>query len=180
MHDTRRAGVAAIVAGVFIFAGQAGELVFGSGGVLRVVLPLLFSLGVGALGVAFWELRRVVVGRVGRIGIRTALVGFLLLALFSVQLLVEAVRTGDLPDNFVLFGLGFLLVVIGQLLFAPDLRHRFGRAWILPIVSLVGLIIALALDVDPVHDIGLFVFEAAWVVLGVTLIRHRRSPAIVF
>jgi hypothetical protein len=30
---------------------------------------------------------------------------------------------------------------------------------------------------DPIHDIGLFLFEAAWVALGVALLRaNRRQP----
>jgi hypothetical protein len=180
MPDTRRAGVAAILAGALIFAGQAGELAFGSSGALDVVLPLLYSLGLAALGVAFWELRWLMVSRVGRIGNRIALAGFVFLALFAVQLMVEAIRTGDIPDNFILFALGFLLVLVGQLLFARDLRHRVGAAWVLPLVATAGLIVALALDVDPIHDIGLFVFEGAWIALGIVLIRWRGAVGVVF
>jgi hypothetical protein len=180
MHDTLRAGVAAILAGALIFAGQAGELVFGSSGALDIVLPLLYSCGLVALGVAVWELRRLMVSRLGRIGNRIAVAGFVFLALFAVQLLIEAIRTGDIPDNFILFALGFLLILVGQLLFARDLRHRLGAAWMLPLVATAGLIVALMLDVDPIHDIGLFIFEGAWIGLGVVLIRRRRTLVVIF
>jgi hypothetical protein len=30
---------------------------------------------------------------------------------------------------------------------------------------------------DPIHDIGLFLFEAAWVALGVALLRANRRQA---
>jgi peptidoglycan/LPS O-acetylase OafA/YrhL len=115
--------------------------------------------------------------RRGRIGIRRALAGFALLALFAIQLIVEQVRTGDIPDNFILFALGFLLVSVGQLLFAPDLRPTIGRAWALPLVAVAGLLVALTGGDHPIHDVGLFVFEAAWVALGVALLRaNRRKP----
>jgi hypothetical protein len=39
---------------------------------------------------------------------------------------------------------------------------------------------AITLDVDLIHDIDLFVFEGAWVTLGVALLRaeHRPRPEI--
>jgi hypothetical protein len=89
---------------------------------------------------------------------------------------VEQIRTGEIPENFILFAFGFLLVTVGQLLFAKDLSPTVGR-WVLPLVAAAGLVVALTVTVDPVHDIGLFVFEAAWVGLGVGLLRaqHRHS-----
>jgi hypothetical protein len=39
-----------------------------------------------------------------------------------------------------------------------------------------GAIAAVVTEADPVHDIGLFVFEAAWASLGVTLLRAERRP----
>jgi hypothetical protein len=173
VNGTRfRTAVAAIVAGVLYFAGQAGDLVFRSS-------PVFVALGVAgivALGVAFWGLRDIVSGtRRGRIGIRLALAGFALLALFAIQLVVEQIRTGDIPENFILFALGFLLVTVGQLLFARDLRPTIGRAWVLPLVAVAGLVVALTVT-DGIHDIGLFVFEAAWVALGIALLRAQRRP----
>jgi hypothetical protein len=50
----------------------------------------------------------------------------------------------------------------------------------LRLVGAAGILVAITLDVDPIHDIGPFVFEAAWVALGIALLRaeHRRQPVI--
>jgi len=168
----RGTGVAAILAGALIFAGQAGELAFGSeSSTQRAVEVTAFGLGVVALIVAIWRLRRNVTTRVGRIGWRVAVGGVALLGLFAVQTLITVAATGDVPENFLLFGLGLLLLFFGHLLIAPGLRPTLGRAWLLPIVGAAGIIVAITLDVDPIHDIGLFVFEGAWVALGVALLR---------
>lgn len=169
MSSARRAGVAAILAGALFFVGQAGELVFREPGWL-FVLP--GAAGLLAFAVAFWELRRLMVTRLGRIGMRIALAGSALLALFAVQLLIEDIRTGEVPENFILFALGFLLVLVGQLLFSRDLRHAVGRAWVLPLVGVAGLIVALTVETSVIHDPGLFVFEGAWIALGIALLRR--------
>ena len=168
-----RTGLAAILAGALWFAGQGGELAFDEFGGETVFVALGVA-GIVALGLACWGLRPIVSGtRRGRVGIRLALAGFALLALFAIQLVVEEIRTGDLPDNFILFGLGFLLVTVGQLLFARDLKPTIGRAWILPLVAVAGLAVALTVT-SWVHDVGLFVFEAGWIGLGVALVRAAR------
>ncbi len=91
MRVRRRTGVAAILTGVLFFAGQGGQLVFGDAVPDAVYVPL----GVGgfvALAVALWGLRELIAGtRLGRLGIRAALVGVAFLCLFGVQLLVEVV-----------------------------------------------------------------------------------------
>jgi hypothetical protein len=168
MTHRRRAGIAAILAGALFFAGQGGEIVFRDPEWLFVPLG---AVGLIAFGAAFWELRRLMVTRLGRIGIRIALVGFLFLALFAVQLLVVLIQTGDVTESFHLFGIGFLLALVGQLLFARDLRHTVGRAWVLQLVAVVGLFAALAFELNLLHDGGLFVFEWAWIALGIALLR---------
>jgi hypothetical protein len=171
-----RTGTAAIVAGALLFAGQGGELVFDS------AEPVWAGIGIAgfvALVVAVWGLRDLVgATRPGRIGIRLSLVGVAFLGLFAVHVAVELIRTGDIPGNFILFLIGFLFLLVGQLLFARDLRPVLGRAWILPIVGVAGLVMALFLDPVGLHDIGLCVFEAAWVALGVAALRAapRRGP----
>ncbi|MDQ2983071.1 MAG: hypothetical protein M3R70_03960 [Actinomycetota bacterium] len=171
MTSRSRTGVAAILAGALYFAGQGGQLVLGD----DVPDAVYVSFGAGgfvALALALWGLRELIAGtRLGRIGIRLALAGVVFLGFFSIQVFVELIRTGDIPDNFVLFAIGFLLVLVGQLLFARDLRPALGRAWILPIVAVGGLVLALFLDAVGLHDIGLFVFEGAWVALGIALLR---------
>jgi hypothetical protein len=179
MNDriSRRTGIAALVAGLSFFAGQAGELVLGSpSDTVEAVLVALIGIGLVAFGFALWGFRNVLVRpRRARIGVHVALVGAALLALFAVQAVAEVLRTGDVPENFALFGLGFLLATIGQLLFAPGLRAVVGGAWPLVIVGALGTIVALTIAADPVHDIGLFVFEAAWVALGATMLAQRRA-----
>ena len=176
--STRRTALAAILAGALIFAGQAGELIFGTPSDLAQFVWVLLSFGgVVALGVALLGMRNIIGGtKPGRVGVWLALVGVVLLGLFSIQVLVEVARTGEVPENFALFGIGFLLALVGQVLFAHDLRPRLGRAWVLPLVAAAGVLVGLAIEADPYHDIGLFVFEGAWVVLGVALWRLERSP----
>jgi hypothetical protein len=138
----RRTGFAAVMAGLFIFAGQGGQLVFGSPSrLVDVLFVVLGGIGLIALGVAVWGLRGLVSGsRRGRVGWWLGIAGTGVLGLFAVQAGVSMVRTGEVPQNFVLFLVGFLLLVVGQVLFARDLRHHLGWAWILPLVAAVGLI----------------------------------------
>lgn len=174
VHPTHTA-VAAILGGLLFFAGQAGELAFSSSDDGDAVFAALGIAGIVALGIAFWGLRDTVSGtRPGRIGIRLALAGFALLALFAIQVIVEQVRKGEIPDNFILFALGFLLVTVGQLLFARRLEPAIGRGWVLPLVAVAGLAVALTVTADPIHDIGLFLFEAAWIALGIALLLAER------
>jgi hypothetical protein len=51
-------------------------------------------------------------------------------------------------------------------------------ARVLPLVGAAAILVAITLDVDPIHDIDLFVFEGAWVALGVALLcaEHRPRP----
>jgi hypothetical protein len=39
------------------------------------------------------------------------------------------------------------------------------------------LVVALTVTADPIHDIGLFAFEAAWVGLGIALLRAKHRQA---
>jgi hypothetical protein len=174
----RRTGVAAILTGLLIFAGQAGELVLGSpSDVVDAVFVALVAAGIVALGVVFWGLRTLLQGsRAGRIAAWLGLVGAALLAAFAVQAAIEVARSGEVPENFILFGLGFLLLFVAHLVLALPLRQLgIGRGWVLSPVAAAGVVVALVFDVDPVHDIGLFVFEAAWVGLGVLLLRAEHS-----
>jgi hypothetical protein len=168
-----RSGVAAILAGVLIFAGQAGELAFANA--LGSLWVSLFVLGTAALVVAIWGLGGRVSTRSGRIGWRVCVAGVVLLGLFAVQAVITFALTGDIPGNFILFGLGFLLLFVGHVLIATGLRDALGRAWILPLVGAAGILVAITVDVDPIHDIGLFVFEGAWAALGVALLHTERQ-----
>jgi hypothetical protein len=178
---TSRTGIAAILAGALYFVGQGGQLVTGDdvdGVHVGYVYVGFVIAGFVALAVALWGLRALIAGtRLGRIGIRLALAGVAFLGLFSIHVVVELIRTGDIPDNFILFLIGFLLILVGQLLFARDLRPSLGRAWVLPIVAVAGLVMALFLNSIGLHDIGLFVFEGAWIGLGIAILRAEPRPA---
>src|SRR5215212_3470449 len=97
-RSTLPTALAAILAGVLIFAGQAGELVFGSpSDQVTVVYVLLYGGGVVALAVALWGLRALAGStRRGRVGARLALAGVAVLGLFIIQVLVQILRTGNL------------------------------------------------------------------------------------
>ena len=181
-----RIGLAAILAGTLLFAGIVGELVLGhDSNFLEAVEVLLVAAGIVALGFAIWELRKVVPPkRVVNIGFWLSLVGVGFLILFAVIVLIGVVLTGDLLEVFVLFGLGFLLLIVGHLMFAPGLRHIgvLGHAWVLPLVAAAGAIVGIVVSADPIHDVGLIVFELAWVAFGVALLRadrrgHRNASA---
>jgi hypothetical protein len=176
MTSPSRTGVAAILAGALSFVGQGGQLVFGDQ-IPDGVYVAFGASGFVALAVALWGLRDLMNTRRGRWGMRLALVGVGFLVLFGIQVVIELIRTGDIPDNFVLFLIGFLLILVGQLLFARDLRPALGRGWVFPIVAVAGLVMALFLDAVGLHDIGLFVFEGAWIGLGVAILRAEHRPA---
>jgi hypothetical protein len=167
-----RTGVAAILAGGLYFAGQAGQLAFGNA--LNPLWVALVALGIAAFVVAIWCLGGLVKTRTGRIGWRVCVAGVGLLGLFAVQAVITFALTGDIPGDFILFGLGFLLLFVGQILIATGLRGALRRAWILPLVGAAGILVAITLNVDPIHDVGLFVFEGAWVALGIALLRTER------
>jgi hypothetical protein len=168
-----RTGIAAILAGTLYFLGQGGELVFDEPEWPFIVLG---ALGFAALAVAVWGLRPLVGGRSGRWGWRLLAAGSALLGLFAIQTLITAAVTGDVPDNFILFGLGLVLLFVGHLVIAPGLRAALGGAWVLPLVAAAGIVVAIGVNVDPIHDIGLFVFEGAWIALGVALLRVETVP----
>ena len=57
-----------------------------------------------------------------------------------------------------------------------------GGWWVTLLVAGAGALVALGAAEDPWHDLGLFVFFAAWAVLGLRLLRatpdrHELSPA---
>jgi hypothetical protein len=73
--------------------------------VVHVAEVTLSARGIAALVVAIWRLGGLVSTRIGRIGWRVSVAGVVLLGLFGVQALITVALTGDIPGNFVLFGL---------------------------------------------------------------------------
>lgn len=187
----RRAGIAAVSAGVLLFGSVAGELVHQ---VQRpdgtVTEPLLFAvllsawtLGAAALIVAIAGIsaatgqpdqRRRLAGR------RTSLVGAGLLFAFGLAVLVAGLVSGQPVEvSFLLFALGLLLTAVGTTMMALRLRRTgaFGRWWRALLVAAGGALAAVLVFSDPWHDLALFTFDAAWVALGARLLRGRPLPA---
>ena len=182
---TRRVGWAALAAGVLSAVAVGAELAHRVEHDTAVVdRPLfavylaLYGLGMAALAAAFLGLRALRAaasksgGRAGRVGIWLAFSGAVLNVLFAAVHGGVGTATGETTDAFVLFGLGMLLLIVGQVLVAFGFR-RAGlteRVWLFPLVGAVGLVLGIAVAADPFHDIGLFVFFGSWVALGIILL----------
>ena len=172
----RRGGLAAVVAGALFFLGQGGELVLGDDSTpIFVVLVSLLAVAILAFGVAFWSLRQLLhASRAGRIGATIGLVGTAFLVGFAVQLAIAAATTGEVPENFILFAIGFLLFVIAHLVIARPMRRLIGSGWWLSPVAAGMLFVALAVnEIFIWHDLALFAFEACWIAIGVVLLRSQ-------
>ena len=174
--SARRAGLAAVVAGALFFLGQGGELVFGDDSTpIFAVLVSFLAVAILAFGVAFWSLRQLLhESRAGRVGATIGLVGTAFLVAFAVQLAIAAATTGEVPENFILFAIGFLLFVIAHLVIARPMRRLVGSGWWLSPLAALMLFVGLAVnEIFIWHDLALFAFEACWVAIGVLLLRSR-------
>ena len=163
-----RTGAAAIAAGVLLFASVFAEILVSverDGKITNLALSSLYIAGFGAgtaaLIVALHGLRALYasakLGRAERVGLWLALAGACLLLLFAAQALVTTLMSGDSPGGFVLFGLGFLLLVAGQLL-AGSVIYRAGAGrpvGQLLLLASTAAVIAVAVPADPFHDLGL-------------------------
>lgn len=176
----RRMGLAGVAGGVLFFLGQGGELVFGDDSrPIFAVLVTFMALAVVGFGVAFLAMRQVLdASRAGRVGATIGVVGDAFLVAFAVQLAVSAVRTGEVPQNFALFAVGFLLVLVAHLVVARPLRVVLGTAWWLSPAAAVALLVALMTNEIYIwHDLGLFVFEGCWVAMGLLALRRVGDTA---
>ncbi len=186
----QRTGASAIAAGLLLFASVFAEYLFSAendGKVTNVpVLSLYiagFVAGTAALIVALNGLRVIPahasLRRAGRVGFWTAIGGATLLLLFATQALVSTAATGDEPRGFVLFGLGFLLLVGGQIVVGLSiLRAGAARATgRLLLLASAAAVIAVAVPADPFHDLGLFLFDAAWIGIGFGLLEPVGSSS---
>ena len=146
-----------------------------------LLFVLLVGIGFAGLALVLWDLRAVIVAPTSaRVGLWMAMTGALVLLVFAVQVVIVQASTGDVPQSFLLFALGFLLVLMGQVMFAPGLLGtELSRAWPFPVIATLGLVVGLGLDADPVHDLGLLAFEGAWVGFGVLLLRGAPAHPVV-
>jgi hypothetical protein len=186
--SARRTGTSAIAAGILLFVSVFAGYLFSAendGKVTNVpVLSLYitgFVAGAAALIVALNGLRvlpaHAGAGRAVRVGFWTGIGGGIALLVFAAQALVSTAATGDEPGGFVLFGLGFLLLVGGQIIAGCSIL-RAGAAgatgWLLLLAS-TAAVVAVAVRADPFHDLGLFLFDAAWIGIGLCLLRPAGS-----
>lgn len=186
VHEDRRTGLAAVTAGALLAASVGTELAVHvqepDGTVTRPVLFAVYltcwTLGSAALAVATAGLRAAAARRQPerRAGRATAcaVVGAGLLTAFgAVALVTGLVQGAPLEAAFLLFALGLLLLVIGQLALARRLRRTAlgGRAWVLPAIAAVALLVGVAVPTDPWHDVGLLSSFGTWVLLGALLLK---------
>jgi hypothetical protein len=183
----RRTGRAAVTAGLLLSASVAAELVWTvqrpDGTVTNLAGFALYltawTAGAVALVVALLGLGgpRSVTGplpRSGRIGRGMALTGAALLVAFGAVGAVTALSGGAPAEwSFLLFAVGLLLVAVAAVPLALGLRRAggLGRWWVAVLVAGAGALVALGAAEDPWHDLGLFVLFAAWIALGLRLLR---------
>lgn len=181
----RRTGGAAVAGGLLLAASVAAELVHPvqepDGTVVSPVpyagYVTAWTLGAVALVVALLGLGAPALPRAGRIGRGIAVAGAALLVAFGAVGLVTGISAGVPAEwSFLLFAVGLLLFLVAAVPLALGLRRAgrpaLGRAAVL--VAGAGVVLALGVEADPWHDLGLFVFCGAWVGLGVGLLRRTR------
>lgn len=177
----RTMGLAGITAGATFFLGQGGELVFGDDSrPLFAIIVVLMGVAVVSFGVAFLAMRQVLhASPAGRVGATIGVVGDVFLLGFAVQLGIAAVRTGEVPQNFALFALGFLMVFVAHLVVARPLAAVIGGAGWLSIAAGFTLLAALVTnEIFIWHDLALFAFEACWVAIGALALKRAGQPLI--
>ena len=187
----RRTGNAAVAAGVLLSASVAAELVWTvqrpDGTLTNTAAFALYlvtwTAGALALTGALMGLggSRPAAGplpRSGRIGRGIALAGAVLLAAFGVVGLATALVSGAPAEwSFLLFAVGMLLLLASAVPLALGLRRAggLGRWWIAVLLAGAGALVALGAPGDPWHDLGLFLFFAGWVALGLRLVSRGRE-----
>ena len=189
----RRTGRAALTAGVLLFLAVAPELLWEvqrpDGSVTSMAGFALYltcwAVGAGALLVALLGIGRGgVLPRSVRIGRRLCLTGAVLLLVFAPVGLVSALVSGTQAEwSFLLFAVGMLLFLPGGIALGLGLRRSGGRAgvWASLLVAAGAVFPALVASASAWHELGLLLFDAAWVALGVHLLtrgRHAAGPAL--
>jgi hypothetical protein len=183
-------GVAAITAGVLLFLSNLfsefllpGEK---DGEIVRLGLGLVYiaAYGVGAValvlalrGLSTLHRRRGELTRAGHNGLRVAAAGAALQALFAAVYFATAAATGDAVDAaFFLYALGFLLLIGGSLTAGVSMIRTGVQRPVGALLLVAGaMAIVTIVTPAPVHDVGLFLFDTAWIGVGLVLIRPARS-----
>lgn len=181
----QRAGRFALLGAGLLFASVAAELIHpvqqpdgtSREPALHAVYLIAWVLGSGFLTMALVGVRSMlrdagVQARSVRAGVWLSIVGAALFGVLAIGGLAGIVMGTYLEIAFVAFLLAFVLLIPGQLLLARGIAGlpvavRFSR-WLL-VVATAGLVVALGADMDPFHDLGLFTFDVAWALIGVSL-----------
>lgn len=188
-------GAAAITAGVLFFLSNLfGEFLLSAekdGEIVRLGLFLVYvaAYGLGALalvlairGLRMVHRRRGDLTRAGYNGLRVAAAGAGLLALFAALYFATAAATGDAAEaGFFLFAFGFLLLIVGSVtagvaMVRTGAQRRVGTLLLLTVAAAIVTIVTIVTPA-PAHDVGLFLFDAAWIGVGLVLIRPVRWDA---
>jgi hypothetical protein len=183
-------GAAAITAGVLLaLSNLFSEYLFPGekdGEIVRLGLGLVYiaAYGLGALalvvalrGLAFLHRGRGELTRAGHNGLRVATAGAALQTLFAAVYFTTAAATGDAADAaFLLYALGFLLLLGGSLttgvsMLRTGAERRLGALLLVTAAAAIITIVTPA----PVHDVGFFLFDAAWIGIGLAVTRQS-SP----
>ncbi len=186
-------GAAAITAGVLFFLSNLFSefLLPGEedGEIVRLGLGLVYiaAYGFGALalvlalrGLAIFHRGRGRLTRAGHNGLRVAAAGAALHAVFAAVYFATAAATGDAADAaFFLYAFGFLFLIGGSITAGVSMI-RTGAQRPLGALLLVAAAAAIITIVTPapIHDVGYFLFDAAWVGVGLVLIRPVRSGSV--
>jgi hypothetical protein len=182
---SRRTAVAAVAAGALLCGSVAAEIVWPvqspDGTVTHTAGFLLYvgSWTAGAIALVVALLGLPPGGsRAATIGRWISLAGAVLLAAFGVIVPAGAMLTGAPPEaSFLLFAVGLLLLGVGAVPLGLGLRGGALGGWeVVVLVGGAGALLALLAAGDPWHDLGLFVFDAAWLALGLRLLSTARRP----
>ena len=187
-----RTGAAAIAAGALLaLSNLFGEYLLPAerdGDIVRLVpfLVIVAAYGVGALALGYAlrglrKLHRHRIRRAGSLGLHVATVGAALQVAFAALYFATAAVTGDAADSaFFLFALGFLLLIVGGLMAGVSMirMHVLRRTGLLLLLTAASAIV-LIVTPAPAHDVGLFVYDAAWILIGLDQLsrRHPSRPA---
>jgi len=170
MSLTLRAALAAVVLIVPVSAeliwpsvGDSGHVVFAAGQLIGwVLVATVVRDGAGRNPETSST-------RAGRVGRRLLLVGCAVQVLFTLVYGGSAVIDGEPAEaSFLLFLLGFLATFVGGVVWGPALlRAGLPRLAGLGVLATAVLgLLAIAVGVDPFHDVFLLSSYAAWVLVG--------------